>query len=268
MSKNKQPIVLVKIGGSLITDKNKPFSVKKRALKIIAEEIRKAMDLGKTLIIGHGAGSFAHVPAKKYQTHKGIINDFSYRGIAEVADVACQLNRIVVKRLLNTKISAISVSPLSMMTSKDHQLDSIYTQSLEQILNLGLLPVVYGDQIIDLKAGCTVFSTEKVLGFLALELKNKNYQIEKIIHCGQTNGVYDLNGQTIPLINTDNFAKYKKALGGSGGVDVTGGMLHKVEETLTMAKQGIPGLIIDGIEHGSLSEAIAGKEVLGTKIEA
>jgi isopentenyl phosphate kinase len=44
-------------------------------------------------------------------------------------------------------------------------------------------------------------------------------------------------------------------------------MIHKVEETLELAKQGIPGMIIDGIEQGSLAEAIMGKEVVGTKVE-
>jgi isopentenyl phosphate kinase len=134
-------------------------------------------------------------------------------------------------------------------------------------LRLGLLPVVYGDQVLDTKVGCTVFSTEKVLGYLALHLQKKGYRIERVIHCGQTTGVYDENGQTIGLINSTNYSSYQKALGGSGGVDVTGGMAHKVEETLALAKQGIPGMIIDGIENGSLSEAVAGTRVMGTVVE-
>ncbi|MBD3250606.1 MAG: hypothetical protein GF381_03500 [Candidatus Pacebacteria bacterium] len=262
----KKPITLIKIGGSLITDKNKPFTVQQRALEIIADEVSKASKLGKPIIIGHGAGSFAHVPAKKYQTHRGIFNQQSYRGIAEVADVAAQLNRIVIKKLLEKKVNAVSVSPLSSMTATDFDLDQVFTQPIELILENDLLPVVYGDQIMDREKGCTIFSTERVLGYLGLALQGNGYQIEQIIQCGQTNGVYDANGDTIPEINSQNFSAYKEALGGSGGVDVTGGMLHKVEETLELAKQGIPGLIIDGIVHGTLSDAIAGKPVLGTRI--
>ncbi len=264
----KKPIILVKIGGSLITDKNKPFTVRQKALDIIADEVKSASAMGKSLIIGHGAGSFGHVPAHKYQTHKGIINDQSYRGIAEVADVAAQLNRIVVKKLLEKQVNAVSVSPLSCMTSSDHQLDQLFTESLEMLIEHDMLPVVYGDQILDRKQGCTIFSTEKVLAYLGLALKDKGYQVEQIIQCGQTNGVYDADGKTIPEINPDNFEKFKQDLGGSGGVDVTGGMLHKVEETLALAKQGISGLIIDGIVHGTLSDAIEGKPVVGTKIVA
>lgn len=261
-------MVFVKIGGSLITDKNQPFSLKEQALATICQEIKKAQSLGKRLVVGHGAGSFAHFPAKKYETHKGIVNAASYRGIAEVADVAAQLNRIVIKKFLETGVNAVTISPLSTIVAARHELQSFCTDSLEQLLRLGLLPVLYGDQILDTEIGCTVYSTEKILGHLALILKRKGYEVERIIHCGQTNGVYDAEGQTIPLINSTNINKYRSVLGASSGVDVTGGMLHKVEETLSLAKQGIPGLIIDGIEHGSLSQAIAGEKVLGTRIEA
>lgn len=264
----KIPLIFIKIGGSLITDKTKPFSIKEKALDIICDEIKEATKTGKWLIVGHGAGSFGHVPAKKYQTHKGIINSDSYRGIAEVADVAAQLNRIVVKKLLDKGINAVSVSPLSTMLAQNHELKSLCSDSIEELLKLNLLPVVYGDQIIDTKIGCTIFSTEKVLGYLALHLKQKGYPVEQIIHCGQTNGAYDLNGRTIPVISPQNFTHIKQALLGSNGTDVTGGMLHKVEETLKLAKEGIPGLIIDGIENGSLAKAVKGEPVLGTRVEA
>ncbi len=262
----KKPITLIIIGGSLITDKNKPFTVNQQALDIIAREVKKTTKLGKKLIIGHGAGSFAHIPAKKYQTHRGIQDENSYRGIAEVADVAARLNRIVIAKLLEQGVSAVSVSPLSSMVAKSHGLSELFVRPIELLLEHNLLPVVYGDQIMDEEVGCTIFSTEKVLSYLALNLKEKGYQIEQIIQCGQTSGVYDADGHTIEEINPENFDQYSNSLGGSGGVDVTGGMLHKVEQTLELAKQGIPGLIIDGIVHGTLSDAISGKKVVGTKI--
>ena len=262
-----QPITLIKIGGSLITDKNKPYTVRSEALATIAQEVKKAMNLGKPLILGHGAGSFGHIPAKKYQTHKGLLNEQSRQGIVEVAAAARQLNAIVMQAFLDAQVQVVSVSPLSMMTSKNFEFGDIFTGAIEHLLQLGLLPVVYGDQILDTEVGCTIFSTEKVLANLGLTLQSKGYQIERIIHCGQTNGVYDVSGNTIPLISAKNVEQFHTTLGGSSGVDVTGGMLHKVMETLALAQRGIPGLIIDGIEHGSLSQAVAGKSVLGTRVE-
>lgn len=262
-----KPIILIKIGGSLITDKSKPYTLKEKALHIICEEIKKAQSLNKQLIIGHGGGSFAHVPAKKYQTQEGLKNEGSLRGVAEVANAAAKLNRIVINKMLEVGINALSVSPLSIMVADNKELKDIFSESIEQLLDKNLLPVLYGDQVMDKKTGCTIFSTEKVLGYVAMHLKEKGYQIERIIHCGKTNGVYDVDGNTVEMINSENFNNYKESLDGSSGVDVTGGMIHKVEETLKLAQKGIPGLIIDGIEHGSLSSAIKGEPVIGTKIE-
>jgi len=262
-----KPIILIKIGGSLITDKSKPYTLKGKALHIICEEIKKAQGLDKQLIIGHGGGSFAHVPAKKHQTQKGTEGDESMEGIAEVANDAAKLNRIVINKMLEVGINALSICPSSIMVSENKQLKEIFSESIEMSLGKNLLPVLYGDQILDAKTGGTIFSTEKVLGYVALHLKEKGYQIERIIHCGKTNGVYNEDGKTVEVINTDNFKQYEDFLDGSSGVDVTGGMIHKVEETLKLAQKGIPGLIIDGIEHGSLSSAIKGEPVVGTKIE-
>lgn len=268
---NPKTLTLVKIGGSLITDKKKPFTVRRKALDKISLEVKRAYDQlaqnDEGLVVAHGAGSFAHVPAKRYQTHRGILNEESYFGLAEVAATARRLNQVVMESLLHHRVRAVAVSPLSIMTAHQHELASICDDSLRELLKLGMLPVLYGDQIIDTKIGCTVFSTEKVLATLALHLQKKGYHIKRIIHCGQTNGVYDESGQTIPMINSRNFKDYQQALREADGADVTGGMMHKVEETLKLARQGIPGLIIDGIVNGSLSSAISGLEVVGTKVE-
>lgn len=261
-----KPIVLIKIGGSLITDKKKKFSLKEENLNLVCQEIKKATTFKKLLIIGHGSGSFAHFPAKKYKTHLGVVNNKSIEGIAEVADAAARLNRIVVKKLLNYKVNAVTISPSSMMTTRNHKPKSVFLESLEKLLFLNLLPVVYGDQVFDIKKGCTIFSTERVLGFLAVSLQKKGYFIEKIIHCGTTQGVYDKKGKTIPLLSNKNFVKYKKSFKGSNGIDITGGMIHKVEETLLLAKRGIPGFVICGCQKNNLSKAVAGKKVNGTKI--
>jgi len=262
----RRPIVLIKIGGSLITDKSKPFTLDEKSLETIVLEIKKVKEeSGKLLILGHGGGSFPHVPAQKYQTHLGIINKESYQGMAEVQAAAAKLNRIVVEKLINVGLPAVSINPSSCYLTAGGKVVKIFTDSLEKLLEFKMLPVLYGDVVLDKEKGCCILSTETVLGSLGLTLKKKGWPIEKIIHCGKTEGVYDKNGKTIPLINQENFADYKSVLGGSNGIDVTGGMIHKVEESLKLAKQGIPALIIDGVTHGMLLRAI-NNGVTGTKI--
>jgi len=259
-------LVLIKLGGSLITDKNKPFSEDLRTIKRLASEIHQARQ--KTtmfFVVGHGGGSYPHVPAQKYKTARGILGKESYRGIAEVQDAAARLNRIVVRELIKAEEDAVSLNPSSFMIAEAGEIKKAFLDPLLKLLDFGMLPLVYGDVLLDLKIGCSIASTEKILNFLALKLKSK-FKVEKVIHCGKTDGVYDRKGKTIAKINTKNFGKICMEIGSSDGIDVTGGMLHKVRESLVLAKEEIPSVIINGTRRNELLKVLLGKPHKGTEI--
>jgi len=59
-------LVLLKLGGSLITEKNQANTAKHDLIQRLANEIKSALDArgdDLQLIIGHGAGSFGHIQA-------------------------------------------------------------------------------------------------------------------------------------------------------------------------------------------------------------
>lgn len=243
-------LVLIKLGGSVITDKSKPFTARlnvidKLARKVKAKFISKDFDL----IVGHGGGSFPHVPAAKYQVQKGITNKKSVWGFCLTADAAIQINRIVVGRFLKYKIPAVSFAPLSFITQK-----SVSTAHIQKAMEIGAVPVIYGDLVMNDRQGFEIYSGEKSLDVLATKLKG-NYKKITIIYYTDTFGVYDNNGKTIPLITPSNYPQIKKFLVGSGNTDVTGGMLHKVEESLKLVKK-LDALvyIVNGLSKGSFTK--------------
>lgn len=260
-------LILIKLGGSVITDKNKEFTAREANIRRLAGEIKDALKVYKgKVIIGHGAGSFAHTPAAKYQTKKGLIGKDGLIGMAIVEDAARQLNAVVIKNFLSKKLPVFPFSPASFLISDAKRGVKSYLDPIKNALRIGAIPVVYGDVIMDTKTGCTIFSTEKVLSILAKELKG-DYKI-RMIYCTDVDGVYDDKGKTIPVISGKNFTGVKKSILGAKGVDVTGGMLHKVEESLAVArKYRISTLIINGAKSGNLTKAIEGKKILGTKIQ-
>lgn len=224
-------LVLIKLGGSVITNKSKPFTARLDVIRKLAKEIKKDF-LGKNsdLIIGHGGGSFPHVPASKYQTQKGIINKDSVWGFCETADAAIQINRIVIKEFLKLKVPVASFAPLSFIYNSK----TIF-EHIKKALDIGIVPVIYGDVIMNQKQGFEIYSGEKTLDLLANKL-SKFYKKIKIIYYTDTSGVYDDKDKTIPLITPENFKEIKKFLKGSENIDVTGGMIHKVEESLALVK--------------------------------
>ncbi len=259
-------LILIKLGGSVITDKSKPFTARPEVISRLAKEIKDAGEkLGKEILflIAHGSGSYGHTIASKYQTQKGLINKNSIKGFSLTSETAVDINRIVLKELLRVGVPAVSFSPMSFTYS-----NKIFLSPLLKSLELGFVPLVYGDVVFDIKNGFTIYSAEKTLGNLTRKLK-KIYKIEKIIECGDTDGVYDSEGKTIPEINSKNFKKVNKWITGSKSTDVTGGMIHKVEESLRLSKEtNIKTLIINGNKKGNLIFALLGKTVLGTRIAA
>ena len=63
-------LTLVKLGGSLITDKRVEKSFRRDVVKRLADEIAaaRAVDPELKLLIGHGSGSFGHFAAKRANT--------------------------------------------------------------------------------------------------------------------------------------------------------------------------------------------------------
>ncbi|MBI4154352.1 hypothetical protein HY501_03370, partial [Candidatus Woesearchaeota archaeon] len=81
------------LGGSVITDKSKPYTARRDIIRNLAKEIKEALDEKKfPLIVGHGSGSFGHTSAAKYSTHNGAINKKSWEGFSKVQNDAARLN--------------------------------------------------------------------------------------------------------------------------------------------------------------------------------
>jgi len=263
-------IILIKLGGSLLTDKTKPFTARETIIIDLIRQIKEALLVRKdiNIIVGNGGGSFPHYPAIKYQMNEGIKKEMQKFGFAKVQDAAAQLNRIIIKHFLNQNLNAISLSPSSFLIATGGKVKKIFLSPLEGLLRLNLIPVIYGDIVYDEKLGARIFSTEELLNAVSIRLLKKGYWIERVIHNGVTCGVLDENGQTIKKITKKNFSQFRAAIKKARGYDVTGGMLHKISQSLWLAKYGVKTLIINGVENKDiLKKAILGEKIAGTLIE-
>ena len=263
-----QEVILIKLGGSIITNKEVSMMVRERALRRLVEEIARARKKTDSLfILGHGQGSFAHVPALRYKTMDGFINGDSLIGMAITQDSAAKINRIVVGRCLAQELPAVSFAFSSTLVTAKKQKKSWDGRVLEQYLEKGLLPVIYGDVIVDSEQGCTIWSTETIFSFLVPWLQQKTeYEVKKVVHVNELAGVLDHDGQVIPEISLNNAAEVKKMMTKTKGFDVTGGMWHKIGESLKLAKQGIETHIISGLKKDNLYQVLTAQEYEGTRV--
>lgn len=254
-------LVFLKLGGSLITDKDRPYTPRLDLLNDLAHEIFSTLqdipDL--RILLGHGSGSFGHQPASKYGTRHGVSGQKAWRGFTEVWYQASMLNRLVVDALSNAGLPIITISPASAVRTRDRQVVHWDITPIEASLDNGLLPVIYGDVVFDEVLGGTILSTEELFAHLALSLRP-----HRILLAGLEAGVWeDFPARTrlVPEITPGVLSRYTSVLGKSSGADATGGMLTKITSMLTLAEQmdGLEILIFSGQEPGDLRKALQGE---------
>ncbi|MDL1943112.1 isopentenyl phosphate kinase family protein [Chloroflexi bacterium CFX2] len=256
-------LVLLKLGGSLITDKDKPYTPRLDKLADLAQEIKAVRDSNPDLllILGHGSGSFGHVAAQKHGTRNGVKTSEAWMGFAEVRFQAAELNRHVMESLINAGVPAISFPPSSSMISRNRRVVHHNILTLRKALDAHLLPVVYGDVAFDEALGGTILSTEDVFQFLAGE-----FSAARILLAGIEAGVWEDFPARTRLVKQIQLADYeamRSGIKGSASTDVTGGMKAKVEEMLSLirANENLTAQIFSAEEHGALTRALQGENV-------
>jgi len=260
-------MIFLKLGGSLITDKQRDQTVLPDVLNRLATEIANALKAkpDMRLLIGHGSGSFGHTEGKKHGTRKGVVTPEQWLGYADVAQVAAKLNRYVFDALRSANIPAINFQPSASAICRDEVITSMAVTPILNALDHGLVPLVMGDVAIDEVRGGTIISTEDVFRFLAPRLKPQEILLAGIERGALT---HYSNGDVIPLINSSNIKDVRPMLHGSLAPDVTGGMEAKVLEMLSLAQtmKGLTIRIFSGVESGAVEKFLGGAGIGGTTV--
>ena len=267
------PVVLVKLGGSLITDKRRPGTLRPAVLHRLAREIAGAVadGAGPRLVVGHGSGSFGHFAAARAGLNRGPLAPEQVAGVSETQAAARELHRRVVAALATAGALPFSIAPASALVAAGGRPAAFAVEPVALALALGLTPVVFGDVVLDRQWGAAIASTEGVFAELAARLsrwRNPRFRVTRAIWAGATDGVYDRRGRTVAEVTAANADAVRAAARGAAGTDVTGGMLHRLDTALALAAAGVESWIVDGTVRGRLARALAGEPVPGTRVPA
>lgn len=250
--------MFLKLGGSLITDKTREATPRLDVIQRAAREVSAALRqrTGLQLLLGHGSGSFGHVPARRYHVRQGCDD---WWGFALTAAAAARLNRLVADSFLAEGVPVVSLSPSASAHCRAGTLLDLAARPIRAALDHGLVPLIYGDVGFDEAQGSTIVSTEELFVHLAPLLSP-----QRIILAGEVDGVFtadpqlDPRAERIPTITADNLAQIQGVLSSSRGVDVTGGMLSKVLTMHRLAQERPPLCVqvLSGLLPGRIVEAL------------
>lgn len=260
-------VIFVKLGGSFITEKDKPYTLATERLRQGLGQVKELLDSqpGMQLVLGHGSGSFGHAAAKGLDLASGLRDQNALLNFQRVWFAAQQLHRLVITEAQGLDMPVISFPASAAALTENKTILGWDLSSLQAALERGFIPVVYGDTVMDTAKGGVILSTEAQFAWIANSVRP-----ERVFLLGTEKGVFadfPARTQLIPKISAS--AELSRNIIGSEFVDVTGGMLAKVQAMQQLCRE-IPGLranILSGHEPHALVRAFNGG-ALGTEIAA
>lgn len=262
----KDTLFVLKLGGSVVTDKAKPFTPNLPAIQRLADEILQAQS--PKLILVHGGGSFGHPVAKKYGIMNGFKDKSQLAGFSETHEAMVSLNKIIVESLLRKGVPSFGMAPSSFVVTKSGRISICDESPLEQAVKIGLVPVLYGDAVLDLDVGFTILSGDQLAAFLAEKMKAK-----RLVMGVDVDGVFtddpkkNAQARLVQRLSLAELKNLGSRISGAGATDVTGGMLGKVSELASPVKSGVETVIINALKSGNIYRVLKGEEVVGTKVK-
>ncbi len=264
-------LFILKLGGSAITYKNKKNS--EPNLKVIinaAKEIKQAMEENNfKLIVVHGAGPYGHKFVSDFGIADGLKNEKDVEGFVRTHHSMEDLNKIISDAFKDAGLLGFPIQPSACIIQKNKKIISFDLKIIKALLeiNKDIIPILYGDMVIDRELQASVVSGDAIISYLAKELK-----VDKVFFGADVEGIFDAdpkkqkNAELIPEINKDNVETILRNVSGSNEIDVTGGMKGKLLEIREILKD-VEIIVFNITKDKCIYNALSGKPITGTKIK-
>ena len=242
-------MLLVKLGGSIITNKKKPLSPRKKTIDSIVYSLRKVKE---DMVLVHGGGSYGHYWSVKYDMHTKPAN-YNIRGVSIVKNSMIELNKIILDSFLKNKLNPYCLPPSNFMLGTKPITKKI--NEIKKIANSGLIPITFGDALWYANKKSYILSGDQIMSILARVIRPR-----LSIFILNEDGLYS-NLKSKKLINE---FKNEKISIKKDTMDVTGGMTRKVSEATNISKMGLKVFFVNGNKPNRIVNAINGNKFEGT----
>jgi len=255
-------MILIKLGGSVITDKTQYRTFNREVVRRLCEEIR---DSGVSAVIVHGAGSFGHVIAKEFSLQNGFKESKQVPGVARVQYDVRELNLMVIDELLNAGVPAMSVPPGSCFMMDNGKLILNDPEVLLSASRLGIMPVMFGDVVFDRSKGFGICSGDQIIEVLC-----DVFEPDRVVFVSDVDGLFDMDPKT--NTNAKMLAEVTSELlagvsSESSVADVTGGVRAKIESMLRITTPERDCVLVNGSVKGRLYSLLKGNKVISTTVK-
>ncbi len=272
-------MMIIKFGGSVITKKSEKGVYNSKITSQLLDELRqfyedksenkkskkkkKDRKISYDIILVHGAGSFGHISAKKYQLDEGFHDREQLIGLSEVHHDVRDLNLRFMHDLLLNGFPGISIPPMIILRNRAKMISYMDSEIFSKVIDMECIPVTFGDVVPDDSLGFSICSGDSIIQKLSLVFKP-----ERVIFITDVDGLFtsnpllEKNAKLITNLTTKSFSS--ACMNENINLDVTGGIYLKAKIALSLGNSGIETYLINGNVKGRLSSALLGESVVGT----
>lgn len=264
---NCPPLLLLKLGGSLITRRAGSREADADSVQRFIQVIHSRWEqLRHRLVIILGGGSFGHNSVAEYGIHLPP-SEVPPANVMMLSVNMLGWKTWVAERFREGGVPCYPFQTTSYVTTDDHHPVEVHLEPILQALSMGLLPILSGDTVFDRRRGFVVFSSDRVP-----ELFAGRVPVARTVVLTDVPGILEETPEgprSISRVTRANQEQVQRVAGPSRGkLDVTGGMKAKLDALLRMAEQGIESVIMDGSSPEFAIDALFAPQPPGTVVEA
>ncbi len=262
----RKPLIVIKLGGSALTDKRKIYTPRIPIIESSAAQIA-AICKHFSLVLVHGAGSYGHIPVIKFKLEHGLKSPKQVKGLAATKFKLLEWESILDEIFLAHGVPVTPFLASDFMVTKYGRIVSSKLDPLAGWLRLGCIPITGGDIVKDTKRGFSILSGDQIAAFIAIRLK-----ATKLVYGVDVDGIFDANpklnsqARLLKSLKPSSAARLLSKATSGTAPDVTGGMGGKIKEAIPAARHRIPVYFVNLAKHDRLRKVALGQRVLCTKI--
>jgi isopentenyl phosphate kinase len=255
-------MLLVKLGGSVLTDKTRLRTPRRAAIRRLALELATVR---QSLLVVHGAGSYGHILARRHKLNQGGVSVSKRIAASRVQQDVKELDGLVVNAFLSAGIPAIPIAPSTVLTLNDGTVATVDLTPFLEFSSMGFTPVTFGDIVRDLRRGIAVCSGDVMM----LELA-RAFRPERAVFATDVDGLFTADPKRrrdAELLETARPEDLDRiAFSSASRTDVTGSIEGKVRWMFEIADHVGECLIVNGNVKNRVRDALRGRRVTGTRV--